>query len=814
MEISHMNTRTFLLLLTLAAAASAPAQEYQRTDHGISATVKGKRIELQFFSPTIVRVLKSPTDTPAVKQSLAVIAQPQNVRFTVGTVSYALFIRTDSIQVALDLRNGMFVFSTSGGKTLLLENRSGSVFTPATDAGTATHTVGQSFMLDADEPVYGLGQQQDGSMSRRGARLRMIQGNTDDYVPFFQSVKGYGIYWDNTSPTNFTDSAGAITLTSDVGECIDYYFMYGGNADGVIAQMRELTGQAPMFPLWTFGYWQSKERYKSQFETADVVRQYRKLGVPLDGIIQDWQYWGDNFHWNAMRFLNPQFPEPQKMVDSIHAMNAHIIISVWASFGPQTTQFAEMKDKGMLLNFKTWPPSSKDTWPPDPAFPSGVQVYDPYNPEARDIFWRHLDAGLFSTGIDGWWLDSSEPDHLDFQPSDLDNRTFLGSFRKVRNAFPLMHVGGIYDHQRAASSAKRVFILTRSAFAGQQRYASNVWTGDTFSSWRTLRDQISAGLNLSLSGVPYWNSDIGGFFLGNFPKRLSDPLYRELYVRWMQFGTFCPMMRSHGTDAPREIYQFGTRGEPVFDAIERAIRLRYALLPYIYATSWDVTAHAATMTRPLVMDFPADRKTHAIDNAYMFGRSLLVCPVTQALYQDTLVRGTDTTVALNASRVRTSSVYLPEGTSWTDFWTGKTFKGGQTVQVAAPLDRIPVFARSGAVLVLGPRVQYATEKKWDTLEVRVYPGANGTATLYEDENDNYNYEKGAFSTITLSWNDAKRVLTIGDRTGTFPGILEQRVFRVVRVSAGKGTGIDPVKKPDAMVRYDGKSMKISLNRVH
>jgi alpha-D-xyloside xylohydrolase len=803
-------TRVLLLLILAAIVSSAAAQDHTRTDHGIFTTAAGKRIELQFFSPTIVRVLKSPSDAPAAHQSLAVIAQPQKVKFTTGTVSYALFVRTDSLQVAIDLRNGMLVFSTANTRTLLAEQPSGWSFTPANDAGTQTFAVAQSFALEPDEAIYGLGQQQDGRMSRRGARLRMIQGNTDDYIPFFLSPKGYGVYWDNTSPTWFTDSATATTFSSDVGECIDYYFMAGGNADGVIANMRALTGQAPMFPLWTYGYWQSRERYKSQFEIVDVVRRYRKLGVPLDGVIQDWQYWGDNFHWNAMRFLNPLFPEPLKMVDSIHAMNAHMIISVWASFGPQTEQFAEMKQGNMLLSLKTWPPSSKDTWPPDPAFPSGVQVYDPYNPEARNIFWRFLDAGLFSTGIDGWWLDSSEPDHLDVTPADFDDHTFMGSFRKVRNAFPLMHVGGIYDHQRTASSAKRVFILTRSAFAGQQRYAANVWSGDTYASWGVLRDQISAGLNLSLSGVPYWNSDIGGFFLHKFPKRLNDPNYRELSVRWMQFGALCPMMRSHGTDAPREIYQFGTRGEPVFDAIARAIGLRYALLPYVYASSWDVTAHASTMTRALVMDFPADRKTHTIDNAYMFGRSLLACPVTQPMYQDTLVRGTDTTIVLNTSRVRTASVYLPAGTAWTDFWSGKSFKGGETVQVPAPLDRVPLFAKSGTVLVLGPRVQYATEKKWDTLEVRVYPGANGTATLYEDENDNYNYEKGAYSTITLSWDDARRVLTVGDCAGAFPGMLEKRVFRVVRVGPGKGTGIDPITRPDAVVRYSGKSVKVPL----
>ena len=349
----------------------------------------------------------------------------------------------------------------------------------------------------------------------------MVQGNTDDYIPFFLSVKGYGLFWDNYSPTLFEDNPESTSFKSDVGDCIDYYFMYGGNADGVIACMRDLTGQVPMFPLWTYGYWQSKERYKSQDELVGVVKKYRELGVPLDGIIQDWQYWGNNYLWNAMEFLNPEFYNPQKMVDDVHNLNAHMIISIWNSFGPETKQYKELDKIGALMDFKTWPESGSEKWPPNLDYPSGVRVYDPYNPEARDIYWKYLNKGIFSLGMDGWWMDSSEPDHLQFKPSDFDNKTYLGSFRKVRNAFPLMTVGGVYQHQRAVTSEKRVFILTRSAFAGQQRYGANTWSGDVVASWDALRNQISAGLNFSLCGIPYWNSDIGGFFLWNFKNTLE-----------------------------------------------------------------------------------------------------------------------------------------------------------------------------------------------------------------------------------------------------------------------------------------------------
>ena len=806
-----MNKSIIVLMLSVwFAGAGVCAQPYQKTDYGIRSTVHSMNIEVQFYSPSLVRVLKSPEGSTFTKQSLSVIQVPQKTSFAVDQAGDDLSLRSARLWVKLDLNNGQISYMTASGERLLDEKGSGVEFTDFNDAGVKTHSVRQSFLLDKDEAIYGLGQQQQGKMVQRNLSLNMIQGNTDDYVPFFQSVKGYGLFWDNYSPTLSVDDSAGTSFKSAAGDCVDYYFMYGSNADGVIAQMRGLTGQVPMFPLWTFGYWQSKERYKSQFETVEVVRRYRELGVPLDGIIQDWQYWGDNFHWNAMEFLNPHFPDPKKMIDTVHSMNAHIIISVWASFGPQTRQFEIMNKKGMLFDFKTWPMSSKDEWPPDPEYPSGVKVYDAYSPEARGIFWDYLNKGLFSLGIDGWWLDSSEPDHMDVKPSDFDNKTSLGSFRKVRNAFPLMHVGGIYDHQRSVSASKRVFILTRSGFAGQQRYGSNVWSGDVVASWSALRNQISAGLNWSLCGLPYWNSDIGGFFLWNFPKGLDDATYRELYVRWIQFGALCPMMRSHGTDAPREIYQFGKKGEQIYDAIEKAITLRYALLPYMYSASWDVTAHQSTMMRALMMDFARDRNALDMNNEYMFGRSLLVCPVTQPMYVDTIVNGKDTSRIANFDEVKTSPAYLPTGTDWYDFWTGEKYAGGQTVNKKAPIDILPLHVRAGSILPMGPKVQYATEKQWDPLEIRVYVGADGEFRLYEDEGDNYNYEKGAFSTILFTWDDAKQVLTIGDRQGSFAGMLNERKFNIVRVSSSAGAGLGPVGKFDKAVVYKGMKVVVRL----
>jgi alpha-D-xyloside xylohydrolase len=800
-----------LLFVAFCISVCSHAQAWQKTALGIKTEINSTALEVQFFSPSIVRIIKSPASRSFSKESLSVIKQPEKTAFASRQQGDVVNLKTSQLNVSLNLKSGAVSFATATGRSLLAEKEDGT-FTPFNDAGNSTFTVSQAFALDKNEAIYGLGQQQRGRMVQRNLTLNMIQGNTDDYIPFFQSVKGYGLFWDNYSPTVFTDKPEATSFKSDVGEGIDYYFMYGGHADGVIAQMRDLTGQVPMFPLWTYGFWQSKERYKSQDELVAVVRKYRELGVPLDGIIQDWQYWGNNYLWNAMDFLNVDFPAPQKMVNDVHKQNAHMIISIWNSFGPHTKQYREMDSIHALFNFATWPQSGSEKWPPNRDYPSGVRVYDPYNPVAREIFWKYLNKGLLSIGIDGWWMDSSEPDHLDFKPSDFDEKTYLGSFRKVRNAFPLMTVGGVYTHQRAVDSSKRVFILTRSAFAGQQRYGANTWSGDVTSSWNALRNQISAGLNFSLCGIPYWNADIGGFFLSRYRRKLEDPEYRELYARWLEFGTFTPMMRSHGADAPREIYQFGKKGDRVFDAIEKFINLRYRLLPYIYSTSWDVTANSSSMMRALMMDFPQDKTALDLNDEYMFGKSLLVHPVTNAMYVKPGVSGRDSVQVEDFTTVKSKETYLPAGTDWIDFWTGEKSSGGNKVAKQTPLDIIPLYVKAGAVLPFGPSVQYAEEKKWDALELRIYPGADGQFVLYEDENDNYDYEKGAYSTIAFNWNERKKTLTIGERKGSFPGMLTSRTFNLVLVGNGKGVGENTTGNPDKTITYTGKKLTLHFKK--
>jgi alpha-D-xyloside xylohydrolase len=797
-----MKKLSFLFLFFCIMVYSVYSQSYQKTDLGIKSTINATNVEIQFYSPSIVRIQKWPDGKNFKKESLSVIKTPQKTAFSVKKTGNKLVLKSKALTAILDLKNGRIVFQNSKGEPLLNEKEAGAGFTDFNDVGNKTFSVSQSFVLDKDEAIYGLGILQNGKMAQRNHKVYMVQSNTQDFVTFFQSNKGYGLFWDNYSPTTFKDTLGVTSFSSEVGDGIDYYFMNGNNADGVVACMRDITGQAPMFPLWTYGFWQSKERYKSQDETVGIVKKYRDLGVPLDGIIQDWRYWGNNYLWNAMEFLNEEFYNPKKMIDDVHGMNAHMIISIWNSFGPHTKQYRELDSIGALFDIKTWPESGSFKWPPNMDYPSGVRVYDPYNPQARDIYWKYLNNGIFKLGMDGWWIDSSEPDHFSPKPSDFDNQTYLGSFRKVRNAFPLMTVGGVYEHQRKVASEKRVFILTRSAFAGQQRYGANTWSGDVVASWKALRNQISGGLNFSLCAIPHYNSDIGGFFLWNFKNPLKNAEYRELYTRWIQFGAFCPMMRSHGTDAPREIYQFGEKGDKIYDAIEKSINLRYSLLPYIYSTSWEVSANQSSMMRALVMDFATDKQALDIDDEYMFGKSILVCPVTEAMYSKNMKE--------DFSSIKSRELYLPKGTDWVDFWTGEKLQGGQTIKKESPIDIIPLYIKAGSILPIGPKVQYATEKKWDDLEIRIYEGANGEFTLYEDENDNYNYEKGMFATITFSWDNAKKTLTIGNRKGEFPGMLKERTFNIISITKGNKAGDSKVNKFDKVVSYSGKKITVKL----
>ena len=754
--------RLLLLFFSLSFLASLSAQD----------------VKIEFITPSIVHVTKGqPTKT------LVVTAQPEDVKLMTKENA----VSSDVLTVKQDPKTGCLTFLTAQGKVLLRER------------GCDVKAVRQTFILDKDEAIYGLGTIQNGRMNRRGEHKRMEQSNLEDFQNVLQSIKGWGLYWENYSPTQFDDDANGMTFTSEAGEGIDYYFMYGGSADGVIAQMRHLTGDVPMFPLWTYGFWQSKERYKTAAETESIVDQYRALQVPLDGIIQDWQYWGSNYLWNAMDFLSEDFATGPQLIENVHAKHAHFMISIWASFGPQTQQFRELNEKGLLLPFGTWPQSGlSHIWPPRMDYPSGVKVYDAFSPEARAIYWKYLKT-LFDYGTDAWWMDSTDPDFFDPRESDYAHPVYGGTWRSQRNAFPLETVRGIYQSQRKdyPDSPKRVFIMTRSSYAGQQHYGSNMWSGDVNSSWDMLRKQVPAGLSFSLTGNPNFNTDIGGFFCNAYNTKgpgsaPQNPQFQELYVRWMQYGLFCPVFRSHGADAPREIWQFGKKGEPVYDAIEQMIRLRYRLIPYLYSTAWQVTSNNESYLRPLFSDFAADRKVWDMTDEFMFGRSILAAPILDPQYTDEKIIRTDamtgwdrkdavaeTAVQVDFTAPKTATKYLPKGATWYDFWTNHCYKGGQSVRLETALNRVPMFVRAGSILPLGPEMQYVGEKAWDNLELRVYPGADGSFTLYEDEGDNYNYEQGAYATITFRWHDKARQLTIGSRQGRYEGMIQSRQFTVV-----------------------------------
>lgn len=815
--------RSIIIMALCLLTSWTWAQEFQKTSSGIKTAISGKQtdIEIQWFGPNTLRVLKTPQGKSVKKESLSVIVHPQNSGIKITTPGNGCIVMTSqTLTVTLNPQTGIITYAKPNGDTLLIEQENVKAFTPINDAGRSTYSVYQGFTTSKEEGLYGLGQLQNGQMMQRDITKHLVQGNVEDVSPFFQSTKGYGVFWDNYSGTTYTDNEQETSFRSEIGDCIDYYFMYGGSADGVIAEVRALTGDVPMMPLWSYGFMQSKERYKSQEETVGVVKKYRELGIPLDCIIQDWQYWGHNYLWNAMDFQNPTFSRPKDMIDEVHALNARMMISIWSSFGPATKPYRALDKEGLLFDIETWPQSGVDGWPPNMEYPSGVRVYDAYSPKARDIYWEHLNKGIFQLGMDGWWMDSTEPDHFNHKESDFDRQTSLGSYRSVRNAYPLVSVGGVYDHQRALTQDKRVIILTRSGFLGQQRYGSNVWSGDVQSSWDMFRKQITAGLNFSLTGMPHWNSDLGGFFAGSYNtswggnSATRNPMYQELYVRWLQFGVFCPMMRSHGADVPREFYWYGKKGEPVYDALVDAVKLRYTLLPYIYSTSWDVTHNRSTFMRALFMDFLGDKQTWNINNAYMFGKAFLVAPVLHAQYTPEVHQkklkeneGWDRNnketakapVLTDFTQTKSMEVYLPADTRWYNYWTNEAIEGGQKLTVSTTLNRIPLFVRAGSIVPYGPEVQYTSEKKWDNLTLCIYPGNNGSFTLYEDEGDNYNYENGAYTEIPMNWDNASRILTIGARKGEYNGMLQKRQFIVKTIDGNSKT-----------VTYTGKRIKVKL----
>ena len=822
--------KQLLILTALASCMSSWTQNIKETDSGVKFQTASPILngEIIFYSPSIVRVIKYPSAQMPDKKSYPIIKTPEKINIVYKRNGDKIQMKTENMLVTLHSSTGKVTYQTLQGNTLLSEKELGTNFTPRKDVTRDAFTVSQAFALQPEEAIYGLGQRQSGAMNHRNQQVHLSNGNTNICIPYFTSEKGYGVYWDNPGISQFSDTPYETSFSSQVGECADYYFMYeDGTQDGVIACIRNLTGNAPMFPLWTMGYWQCRERYKSPDELCEVLDKYRELKVPLDGIVQDWQYWGCDSNWNAMKFMNPRyinklddkealrylpngedktakfdkprFKTPEEMIKYVHKNNAHLMISVWASFGPWTDQFKELDKMGALLKFETWPPKS------------GAHPYDPFNKDARDLYWRYL-SHLHNMGIDAWWTDSTEPDHLNPKDSDFDLMTADGSFRSVHNAFPLATNQGVYNNQRAVSNDKRVFQMTRSGYFGQQHYGALSWSGDVVSSWEVLRNQIPAGLNFTLCGIPYWNTDLGGFFGWEYNNDCTNVAYQELHARWFQWGCFMPLMRNHcSSPMMNEIWRFGKEGDWAYDAQKRFIDLRYRLLPYIYSLTGAVTHENGTIMRPLVMDFATDRKAILLDNEYMFGKNILVCPVTQPLYTKKVEGNKGVATVANIAKASSPvQVYLPKGSKWIDFWTNEMIEGGREISRECPISIMPLYIKAGSILPLGPKVQYTSEKKWNDLDICIYPGANGEFTLYEDEFDNYDYEKGAFTSIRFTWDDANRTLTISDRNGSYPGMLKNRKFNLTVMKPGKQNAETVTIKADKKVSYSGKRMSIKL----
>jgi alpha-D-xyloside xylohydrolase len=752
-----------------------PVTAVQQQSDGVTFSMKTGTLRLQVCSPSIIHVLYSPAPTfpPSKPDHVIIKSTWPGTDFTLHSNDDEVTLTTSRLKIVITRKDGAITYRDRDGKQLVQETTRRLI--PVKVNGEDTYHA-ESFVniYGSHEGLYGLGQHQAGVWNYRGESVDISQDNSNISVPLLVSSNGYGIFWNNDSRSRFNNRfANHLYISSEVADVIDYYFLYGPELDKVIAAYRELTGQAPLFGKWAYGFWQCKNRYKSQDEILGVARKYRELHIPADNIVQDWFWWNRKGEF----VFNKNYPDPKGMVDDMHRLNFHLMISIWPFFEPGSANYDYIEKRGWFIDkFKFAKP---------PYHTDAMAVYDATNPEARKFYWDQVNKGLFQIGLDAWWMDTTEPETEGQEENiQLGHKLAMGSGDRYVNLYPLLDTGAVYEGQRAASDQKRVFILSRSAFAGSQRDAVTAWSGDINSDWLSFRRQIPAGLNFVLSGIPYWTTDIGGFVFGS----PTDPAFRELFIRWFQYGTFNPVLRVHGTRKPdeNELWSYGPDAQKILVSFDR---LRYRLLPYIYSLAWKTTNDAYTPMRPLVLDFRNDVRAQNTGDEFMYGPAFLVSPVTEP-------------------GANHRQVYLPEA-KWYDFWSGATVAGGREVTADAPLDRLPLYIRAGSILPMGPQVEWSTEKPADPIELRIYRGADGEFTLYEDENENYNYEKGIHATIALHWDDARQTLIIGNREGQFPGMLARRTFRIVFVRDNHGAGIGPSDSADKVVEYTGKQITVS-----
>jgi alpha-D-xyloside xylohydrolase len=770
----------FAIFAIALSPAAAQWREFNSVTHvvaqpdAIVLTLEHGSLRLEVCSDSVIRLTLSPSDRIPKRPDYVVVKQHwEPVAWKHIETDADVTLTTSKLRVVINRRSGAIEYFSGDHQLLRDENR---WLTPETVNGDQTYRSEAFFNIyGSPEGLYGLGQHQSGVWNYRGESVDLSQENSNIAIPLLVSSKGYGIFWNNDSRSRVNNRfANYLYISSEVADTIDYFFLYGPAIDDVIGHYRELTGRVPLFGKWAYGFWQCKNRYKSQDELLGIARKYRELHIPLDNIVQDWFWWTRK----GEHVFNSNYPDPQEMVNDLHRMNIHLMISVWPFFEPGSAAYESMDRHGWFIE--------KFKYDKLPYHRAGMAVYDATSPEARRYYWQLMNDALFKIGIDAWWLDTVEPETEGQEENILlGHKLAIGSGDRFANLYSLTATGSVYEGQRSVSDKKRVFILARSAFAGQQRNAAAVWSGDINSDWETFQRQIPAGLNYSISGMPYWTTDIGGFVSGN----PDDPKYRELFVRWFEYGAFCPIFRVHGTRSPNqnELWSYGAEVQKILTSYDR---LRYRLMPYIYSTAWMVTGQNYTPMRPLVVDFPNDARAMNIGEEFLFGPAFLVAPVTE-------------------EGARTRHMYLPHA-RWFDFWTGKSVDGEKFIDAAAPLDQMPLFVRAGSILAMGPDLEYATQKPGDPIELRIYAGADGSFALYEDENDGYAYEKGTYATIPLRWDDARRTLTIEARKGSFPGMLVERDFRIILVGENKGVGIDPSHVVDKSVRYTGSEIRFTF----
>lgn len=773
-----MQVALVLCVVSRISLAQMPGQKMpgleptvvEQTSYGMHATAGRESLDVTVCADSVIHVVARPEKAEhEVQQPWMLDAQQScpGVPFTFAQDTKTASLKTAQLEVIVNLERGNLSFRSAAGEPLLNEGSSiPRTYEPVDLNGERTFRITDRFSPAIAEALYGLGQHQNGMFNYRGATVELAQNNTDVAIPFLVSSKGYALLW-NTASLTYVDNRFPLELafTSIAGKSIDYYFLFGPEFDTLIHEYRTMTGHAPMLPKWAYGFFQSKDRYVSLDEILDIARRYRQEHIPLDTMVQDWFWWkteGDPA-------FNSNYHDVTKDLDTLHQLNVHAMISVWGLLDPDSETYRILDAKHLLI--------------------PGAHVYDPSSSEGRDIYWERLPGKLLAQGWDAFWLDSAEPEEYWPHMGDgiLRNKELaIGNGAEYTNVFPLLHTLGVQDHWKATTQSKRVFLLTRSAFLGQQRVGATVWSGDVYGTYWGLSHQVPAGLNFALSGNPYWTTDIGGYWPPHNDP-LADRAYQELYARWFEFGTFCPIFRTHGHRPHNEMWSYD-KVEPILVEYDK---LRYRLMPYIYSLAWKVTSEDYTIQRPLVMDWRADPKTWNVGDQFMFGPAILVNPVLKA---DATHR----------------SVYLPAAPLWYDFWSGKSMPGGQEIEADAPLDRMPLFVRAGSILPMGPQIEYAAQDPSGPIEIRIYRGADGQFDLYEDAGDGYDYQRGQHSVIPFRWDDRRSALTIGAREGSFPGMVEHRTFRVVLIDNNHGVGAEVAGAANAEIAYDGKEIRVVI----